>query len=223
MCSPLWYTPNPHRRVHATRAHTSTHVALAHTHEHRRAYIYATHHALHVVSSILSISALLRHVLRSHLLDVRRRRQTVAVLKCRKSKIGRTNMCASIGATRDPRSGTLSAVAAQMLSDTRFGCARPRAQSPHLGLTLPPRVGRMHLRHATRSGREIRGSENRLRIAPRGCARYHESEDTCAPVRVAASRIDPPAKRWRTMDFHATGIEAEEFEWRHSHNGSSNR
>ena len=160
MCSPLWYTPNPHRRVHATRAHTSTHVALAHTHEHRRAYIYATHHALHVVSSILSISALLQHVLRSHLLDVRRRRQTVAVLKCRKSKIGRTNMCASIGATRDPRSGTLSAVAEQMLSDTRFGCARPRAQSPHLGLTLPPRVGRMHLRHATRSGREIRGSEN---------------------------------------------------------------
>jgi hypothetical protein len=132
-------------------------------------------------------------------------------------------MCASIGATRDPRSGTLSAVAAQMLSDTGFGCARPRAQSPHLGLTLPPPVGLMHLRHTTRSGREIRGSENRLRIAPRGCARYHESEDTCAPVRVAASRIDPPAKRWRTIDFHATGIEAEEFEWRHSHNGSSNR
>ena len=171
MCSPLWYTPNPHRRVHATRAHTSTHVALAHTHEHRRAYIYATHHGLHVVSSILSISALLQHVLRSHLLDVRRRRQTVAVLKCRKSKIGRTNMCASIGATRDPRSGTLSAVAEQMLSDTRFGCARPRAQSPHLGLTLPPRVGRMHVRHATRSGREIRVSETRsaARIGRRTC------------------------------------------------------
>ena len=203
------------------------------------------------------------------------RRPTMAGLKCRKSQIGRPNMCASIRVTgdpkvgklhclrrraialphslrlrtptgtvaaavarwskidrvddrhhyvcqhrrdqrpkvtRDPRSGTLSAVAAQMLSNTGFGCARPRAQSPHLGLTLPPRVGLMHLRHATRSGREIRGSDNRLRIAPRGCARYHESEDTCAPVRVAASRIDPPAKRWRTIDFHATGIEAEEFE-----------
>ena len=59
MWSPLWSTPTPHRRLHATHAHTSTHVALAHTHEYRRAYIYATHHALHVASSILSISALL--------------------------------------------------------------------------------------------------------------------------------------------------------------------
>ena len=102
--------------------------------------------------------------------------------------------------TRDPRSGTLSAVAAQMLSNTGFGCARPRAQSPHLGLTLPPRVGLMHLRHATRSGREIRGSDNRLRIAPRGCARCHESDDSCAPVRVAAPPLDPPA----TICLHAS-------------------
>ena len=53
---------------------TRTHQHMWHWHIHMSigAHTYAAHHALHVVSSILSISVLLRHVLRSHLLDVRR-------------------------------------------------------------------------------------------------------------------------------------------------------
>ena len=148
------------------RTHLETHVALAHTHEQRRVHIRYSSRTPCSVEYTQHIGPAPTRVTIAFT-----RRQTVAVLKCRKSKIGRANMCANIGATRDPRSGTLSAVAAQMLSDTRFGCARPRAQSPHLGLTLPPRVGRMHLRHATPSGREIRGSENRsaARIGRRTC------------------------------------------------------
>ena len=113
------------------------------------------------------------HALR-HSLRLRTPTGTVAAAVAGWSKIDRVDdrrhyVCCIL--TRDPRSGTLSAIAAQMLSDTRFGCARPRAQSPHLGFTLPPRVGRMHLRHATRSGREIRVSETRsaARIGRRTC------------------------------------------------------
>lgn len=69
--------------------------------------------------------------------------------------------------------------------------------SPHLPLALPPCVGRpctCAMPH-TRGG-EMRESETRLRNARRACTCFPESDDTCAPVRVATSRVDPPATRW---------------------------
>ena len=67
--------------------------------------------------------------------------------------------------------------------------------SPHLPLALPPRVGRpctCAMPH-TRGG-EMRESETRLRNARRACTCCPESDDTCAPVRVATSRVDPPPR-----------------------------
>ena len=55
------------------------------------------------------------------------------LLDARKSvpSTARADMCASIGVTGDPRSANCTVCAvAHMLSDTRFDCARPRAQSP---------------------------------------------------------------------------------------------
>ena len=77
--------------------------------------------------------------------------------------------------------------------------------SPHLPLALPPRIGRpctCAMPH-TRGG-EMRESETRLRNARRACTCFPESDDTCAPVRVATSRVDPPATRWPTMHSCAT-------------------
>ena len=82
--------------------------------------------------------------------------------------------------------------------------------SPHLPLALPPRVGRpctCAMPH-TRGG-EMRESETRLRNARRACTCCPESDDTCAPVRVATSRVDPPATRWPTMHLRhaAQGVQ----------------
>ena len=72
--------------------------------------------------------------------------------------------------------------------------------SPQPPLALPPRVwSTVPLRHATPAGREMRESENRLRNARRACTGRLESDDSCAPVRVATSRVDPPATRWPTV------------------------
>ena len=68
-----------------------------------------------------------------------------------------------------------------------------RSGSPDPGLTLPPSSPTVHLRHATPRGREIRGSENRLRDARHACTCSFDSADSCAPVRVASSRVDPAA------------------------------
>jgi len=50
--------------------------------------------------------------------------------------------------------------------------------------------------HATPRGREMRESENRPRSARRTCRCGPESDDSCAPVCIATSRVAPPATRW---------------------------
>ena len=63
----------------------------------------------------------------------------------------------------------------------------------------------VHLRHAAPTGREMREPENRLRNARRACTCCPQSDDSCAPVRVATSRVDPPPKCWPTVHLrHAT-------------------
>ena len=64
----------------------------------------------------------------------------------------------------------------------------------------------VHLHHATPKGREMRESENRPSNARRACTCCPESDDSCVPVCIAASRVAPPATRssWPTMHLHAS-------------------
>ena len=48
----------------------------------------------------------------------------------------------------------------------------------------------------------MRESENRPRSARRVCIGCSESDDSCAPVQVAASRVARPATRWPTVRMH---------------------
>ena len=126
MCSPLWYTPNSHRRVHA---HSSTHVALAHTHEHRRAYIRCSSRTPCSVEYTQHIGPAPTRVTIAFT-----RRPTMAVLKCRKSQIGRPNMCASIRVTGDPKVGKLLCLRrrAIALPHSRRLCAAAASLPPPL-------------------------------------------------------------------------------------------
>ena len=100
-----------------------------------------------------------------------------------------------------PRTGPAAraALADAVLSRTT---AVRRLASPHLGLPLPPRVGRPCTYAVPHTGREMRESENRPRSARRVCIGCSESDDSCAPVQVAASRVAPPATRWPTVRMH---------------------
>ena len=161
MCSPLWYTPNSHRRVHA---HSSIHVALAHTHEHS-AYIRCSSRTPCSVEYTQHIGPAPTRVTIAFT-----RRPTMAVLKCRKSQIGRPNMCASIRVTGDPKVGKLH-------------CLRRRAIAlPHSRLLGPsdfvglkscqwpgPRFGFFNLkfpsRRSSRSSSALLGGAARLSVA----------------------------------------------------------
>jgi hypothetical protein len=126
---------------------------FAYTHEQRRAHTYTTHHALHVVSSILEQSAVLPHVSRSHLLDIRRKPSSSVEIRNRSR-----GPCVQASARPDVQ-GRQTASTVAMLSDTFPDCARPRAQSPQ-----PLLDGRNSIASTTRATFERR-TRLRSRIA----------------------------------------------------------
>ena len=84
---------------------------------------------------------------------------------------------------RIPKLGKLPAPS-RHCSELDYTCAPVRVASS--GLTLPPRAPTVHLRHATRRGREIRGSKNRLCDARHAC--------TCTMSRVGRQLCAGPGR-----------------------------
>ena len=104
-------------------------------------------------------------------------------------------MCASIGVTGDPRSANCTVCAvAHMLSDTRFDCARPRAQSPQ-----PLLDGRKSI--ATTTGATMCAApDQRPKVRHTVChcranALRHSLRLRAPTGTVTASRVHPPATR----------------------------
>ena len=120
-------------------------------------------------------------------------------------RVGRPCTCAvphpRVEKCENPRTGSATRAACAHAVRSRTKAVR-LFTSPHLGLPLPPHVGRPCTCAVPHTGRDMRESENRLRSARHACICCSESDDSCAPVQVAASRVAPPATRWPTGRMH---------------------